>query len=565
MSCNTTFKRLVSFLLAFLLLAALLPFAAPPAASAMEASGGEENPLKPAEALLVFNDRVTEEEIENIRVITETFTYLTHSIAFAGVRDCAGKLGGYDYILCYNLKDPGRNFLSELKQCGAKIMAIGPDLIPELLDAGAHPVSNEGSGGAELSYPFTETENFVSLARVENLQVPANPEYQNGMLTLDGTEYPLFQGFGAVRYLPVTDLTTDFMRAAFTREITYWFWIYNGKPHTYAQYVVLDSVYPFADLRHLQEVVEYLVESKTNFVISAMPVYQNEDFPAMQEFCEVLKYAQANGGAVILHAPIIHTAEVEESQLKEYLTKGTESYVRNGVYPLGIEAPSWWMYDEACRSALLWFRTVFFYHDTGEKAEFDIHEGFNTMYENYNRIIAPAITLDDIGVGYLDSLATAVYLDSNLSLEEIQERVEACRDSEIPLKSLWDYPHSVYGDNSLHIQYENGELFVYEQKVDTAYTPAPPMEEYDYHRDILYRVTVSLQNQSGFLLWFVLLSLGLFLLFMVLARRQGRKKFFYKAPVRPPALAVPPEKKPEIAEKAGKKPKDKYRPKHFKK
>ena len=94
------------------------------------------------------------------------------------------------------------------------------------------------------------------------------------------------------------DLANRLIKAAVQKEIALWKWPYNGEPHTYAQYIVLNRVYPYQDPNQLLEIVNYLVEKREPFVVAVMPIYTNGTFPAMQKFCEILRYAQDNGGTV---------------------------------------------------------------------------------------------------------------------------------------------------------------------------------------------------------------------------------------------------------------------------
>ena len=170
--------------------------------------------------------------------------------------------------------------------------------------------------------------------------------YTNGEITAGNKSYPFCSQVGNARFIPVTDFSGSLARAALMQEIVQWMWPYLDSPPDYAQYFVLDKVYPFMSAEKLKERVDILIESGIPFVISVMPVLQNTEFPSMKQFCQVLGYAQANGGAVILNAPVIHKADTDIDELYEKLTDMTVAYTDYGVYPLGIEVPLSWTNDE---------------------------------------------------------------------------------------------------------------------------------------------------------------------------------------------------------------------------
>ena len=81
------------------------------------------------------------------------------------------------------------------------------------------------------------------------------------------------------------------------------------------------------------------------FVISVMPIYANGDYPAMKRFCEVLRYAQANGGTIILHAPITVREGENKDQVWDYLTIAMQAYINYGIYPVAVQLPESYMFE----------------------------------------------------------------------------------------------------------------------------------------------------------------------------------------------------------------------------
>lgn len=485
--------------------------------------------LEDAQILLVYENQVSETDQDNIQTIVEILTYLNYSVSYASIKECEGNISAYDYVICYNLNEGTDSIVKELVNVGHEVMIIGGDLVNQYVDyanLNVEVIKEIGNVG-NFTYSYSTKETFSSLIKLRSAYLLKGTfTYENGSFNMNDKEMPFSVSIDNLWYIPVTNLENNLVQSAFTNEVAQWLWPYNGKPHDYAQYIVLDKVYPFMDPNKLMEMVDILINRKLPFVLSVMPIYDNSEYPAMKRFCEVLRYAQDNGGAVILHAPIIQTSIYDETKFNKKITQAMDSYMQYGVYPIAIEAPESWMFDDSYGSILKRYRTVFFYQDEKSQSKFKLESHFNSIYRDGHQIIGPSILLDDFQNGYQKVHSSGVYLDTSNDLEWIKKQIDACEESLIPIKNLWDSSQSVYTD-SVHMEYSNNTLTINEQEVSLDYTPFEYEENFDYKRDLMDKVTVNLQKQNKKLIIFVSVTIIIFIIFLVLARYMNRKKFFY--------------------------------------
>lgn len=541
MSCSMTFKKKLCLLLpAFFFL--LLPLKA----------RAEETVLPAGDILVVYSDDADGQTMDNVYEIVELLTYQSFQVTFASAADCTGSLANFRSIIFYEVESYPAAFIKEIRELekenqkvldarpedydGAttedlRLLFVGNGFLKDYLDQSARfdTYQEYGSEVGSMSYSFQEYEEKEGLVRIkECLFLKDGYRYRSGSVAVEDTEGYFCAGKGAITHMPVSDITIPLVKAAFLREVAQWKWPYNGEPHAYAQYMVLNQVYPFQDPEKLLSVVKLFAEKKEPFVISVMPVYANSDYPAMQRFCEVLRYAQDNGGVIFLHAPINQMTEFDVDLVNEYMTLAVSAYMGQGVYPMGIQVPSNWMFHEDTMEIMSRFRTVLVAEEEDSRIERSGKEvKTNLVYRDGHQWIAPAIRLDTTGVSYTKVHSTAVYFDISQELSAIEEKLEACRSSFVPMKSLWDVEHSFWTDEDV-MTYKNRIILVNGKRQERTFVPTVYEEEYSYHRNMLQRFSKDLTNENRKLIVAVVAVSGLFLLFIVMARHSNHGRFFYK-------------------------------------
>jgi hypothetical protein len=172
------------------------------------------------------------------------------------------------------------------------------------------------------------------------------------------------------------------------------------------------------------------------------------------------------------------------------------------------------------------FKTIF----TSEERDTYIEQAElsgNLAYRDGHAWVGPSVALDDLGTSYLSVYSSAVPVSMNSEIADIKEVIEACRKSPIPLKSLWDMEHSFWTEKNL-MSYKNGNLILDNKKIDLSFVPGTYDEDYKYRRNMLQRFSRDLTSQSRKLIILVAVTSALFIIFIFLARRINRRKYFLR-------------------------------------
>lgn len=471
--------------------------------------------------LLLYPTALSDDQLRTIEVLCQSVSALQWGMDDAGMDALEEKIDNYPYVIAYDLRGLTPAQTSALLGYRGRLLVLGTDLMTELFGT----VSGSRSQGtrATLQYSFDNLTQFEDILPAKDAVLLENSSYSSGLLSFGSREFPFCQQFGRIRYIPLTDFTRPLPKAALMQELTNWLWIYQDLPSDYAQYLVLDEVYSFMPPARLRQSVDLCIEAKIPFVISVMPVYQNGDYPAMQQLCQVLQYAQANGGGVILHAPLMNSIPDLE-QLASKLTLAIKTYTSQGVYPLGIQVPISWINRDSLMDHLARYQTLFLYDDdTQSRFTLDCAENWRVCLSH--QVVHQAIALDGTGISQLTNHPAAIYWNSQQSLDSLQTILTAIRESRVPLQPLWDMPHSIWANN-FHLDYRDNVLRINDIRQDLRFTPEAFDQNHDYHRNTLDRFTVSLENQNHFLMVLVAVSMLLFLILIVISRRQIRRSFF---------------------------------------
>ena len=398
-----------------------------------------------------------------------------------------------------------------------------------LENVGLHcPSATEKSISGSASYSFYDDISFYSSVPLLHPGVFEDADYTAGILETANGPLPLVSAKGDIRYIALYDYTSEFAKAVLMQEIPLWLCPYGSGIDIYTEYIVLDEIYPYTDPYRLAEIVEYLASRHISFVISVMPIYQNTDYPAMQHFCDILRFAQSNGGAVILHAPIVQNG-IDAKEMAKQLTTGMMSYIDNGVYPLAIEIPSEWIFSKDITSLLGRYRTIFL----ADMDAFPNHPADSYGCGDFLRPdiqkIQPALKLDDNGISHLGRCSTAVYLNiAELEDNELYSAINTAAKAPIPMQTLWAMDTYVNMEDGHYLSWNGSTLKVDgEERVHT-YTPSEPDSDHDYKRDSYYRIVANLSRQNHFLIGLSIVVLLMFLLMIRRSRKQMHDRFLHK-------------------------------------
>lgn len=478
-----------------------------------------------ADILLIYNSSTSAQELYSIEVIVKSITYLQRSVAFLPANQSIDILDNYENIICYNVDINDADVMTRLAELDKNVFILGGDAVSEYIKEREYSIkiTQIDNVAISMNYAFTNTKSYSNITQLEHTAIMAGDfTYQSGSIEYGNTSVALYSGLDDFIYTPCIDLTDEIMCASFAYEAAMWLWPYAGKPHAYSQYIVIDEVYPFYPPEYLLEIIDYCIERRISFTISVMPIFENGDFPAMKRFCEVLRYAQANGGAIILHLPKIVAEGDNIQQLWEYLTYATEAYTNFGVYPLGIHVPENYQFDKAGREVIKRYSTVFYYKDDTSNG-FDIKERFNTIYKDGHILVAPAYQINQEEYVQFETMSTAAYITVSEDIEAIKEQITSCIQADVVHKSLWNIDNTVYADN-LYYYTKNGEIFFNNERMSLEYTPFS-YDKYKYDSGIFKWIAKDLSGLNKQLTGIVIASSIIFILFIIIGRSRNRKRF----------------------------------------
>lgn len=227
-------------------------------------------------------------------------------------------------------------------------------------------------------------------------------------------------------------------------------------------YFYLDNVTPFNDLNNLIGEVDYLKDRGIKFFIEAAPVFVNENLKAMGRFSEALRYAQANGGRVILKFPIINSKGVNGTDtggkiIGDKLKEAFKNYTNYWIYPVGISADEELLYREDLKNILESTDALFLNYN--EDIDIDIDNYEIKAYTNFIQ----KVDLDNYINNEKISGKSAIKIESNCNLDEFKNSVNKVLSKEINL--IPSNKMSTYIKFESEIKNDNGRVFFNNQEV----------------------------------------------------------------------------------------------------
>ena len=516
MKCSMMFKRGFVLLLA---LAAVFGLASL-GANAQQAE-------IPGDILLLHDRILSEDAAVAVEKLVTLGAAMGKVVDYGTPEQCAKSLDRYSYVICCDLQHFTPDLEKALKSTSANLMMIGAKTMAGYLRLTGNAdkiIGTETQKNGSLRYTFPTGQTCEGIVRWEQLYRFESDGYESGTIQAGAESYPFCTQVAGARVIPICDMRRELTLCAVTEEIVQWLWPYNDRPRDYAQFLVLDSVYPFMSAQSLMEIVEEAEEIGVPYVISVMPLTANYDYPAMTQFCQVLAYAQNKGAAIILHAPIIHKTVEDSQELYEKLTDMTRAYMDNGVYPLGIQVPLSWINQEPYLTVLKRYSTVFVYDDGGTSG-FDLDAHTSLIARQGHQLVYPMLDLEQEGLSQLECFPTAAYADCGEGKDVFLRYAGASKTAGKPYLDLRDYNHSVWVENG-SLLWRSRSAYVDGKLVDTTFQPVEYDTQFDYHRSALTRISVDLKNQNRFLMVVVLILSAIFISFIAYARRRMRKRFF---------------------------------------
>lgn len=221
-------------------------------------------------------------------------------------------------------------------------------------------------------------------------------------------------------------------------------------------YLYFDKVTPFNDLNVLIEEIDYLKKNGIPFFIEVPPVFKNENLSAMNRFAEVLRYAQANGGEIVLTLPQLVSLDVQGKNIEEKFDLGFKNYINYWIYPTAISISDYWLYRDDLKELLKKTDTIFI------DSNVDIG---NLEFNKYNlssyKNVIEKVNLED-GNNLYNNIA--VNISSKLSINEFKNKIKELLEKDIYFKDTHDISSSITIDN-LNINSNKKGIFLNDKNV----------------------------------------------------------------------------------------------------
>ncbi|MBR2759594.1 MAG: DUF2334 domain-containing protein [Solobacterium sp.] len=482
----------------------------------------EEEP-EPADILVIYPAAMNlKDSADNLSSLAQVITSLGYTADFADMESGRAEVWKYANLIFLNSSEVERDSYSLAEGFSGQLLILGS--ADHFRGIGLKAAETRAVK-AEAVYTFPDQTEYHASIPVDHPGAFEEADTAAGLAEFSGGEVPLVSAVNKNRYIALTDYTTEFAKAVLSQEIAAWLWPYESRMHVYTEYVVFDEVYPFEDPYRLRRFVDLMTEQKMSYVISVMPIYQNQDYPAMQQFCEVLRFAQANGGSIVLHAPIVQNG-IKPEELSEKITEAALNYFENEVYPLALEIPSEWIFREDLLPILGRNRTLIF-SDTDAFASHSVREySLQKFISMGNLRIFPSIHLEETGISHLSVNSTAVFVNlAELEDEEVLKRISTAKNAPIPMQSLWDSDQAMFFDGGNVLVWNGSSLLVNGEQKFLEYVPKEYDKDHDYQRNVYYRFVANIRNQNYFLIGISLLIVTMFLVMGYYSRKQMHRRF----------------------------------------
>ncbi len=200
-------------------------------------------------------------------------------------------------------------------------------------------------------------------------------------------------------------------------------------------YLYFDKVTPFNDLNVLIEEIDYLKKNGIPFFIEVPPVFKNENLSAMNRFAEVLRYAQVNGGEIVLTLPQLVSLDVQGKNIEEKFDLGFKNYINYWIYPTAISISDYWLYRDDLKELLKKTDTIFI----DSNVDIGILEFDKYNLSSYKNVIEK-VNLEN-GNNLYNNIA--VNISSKLSINEFKNKIKELLEKDIYFKDTHDISSSI--------------------------------------------------------------------------------------------------------------------------
>lgn len=282
-------------------------------------------------------------------------------------------------------------------------------------------------------------------------------------------------------------------------------------------YLLIDKVYPFIDLNSFMDKVDFLHDQGISFICSIMPVYENENFDAMNRFCEVLRYAQSKGGKIILHSSILDGENISGKDVENKMGLAQQIYIKHGVYPLALDLADSFLYKEDYKGLVHSSNSIFVDKDKQigildlkkysidgfttviDKVDFNDEYMYKTSENNYN---------------------IALSFNSDLNLNTFKNEVNSTIDKKVYFSDVENL-NAIIKLGGMELKSDNSNILLNNKSVGEENHVSKSSSK-DQAKDKI----IDMSNANGKIIKITIAVCFIFIIIVLISTRIDRRKFF---------------------------------------
>ncbi|MGV3025316.1 DUF2334 domain-containing protein [Clostridium thermobutyricum] len=295
-----------------------------------------------------------------------------------------------------------------------------------------------------------------------------------------------------------------------------------GKNVQSNKFLMINNVNPFINLNDLVAKIKYLNEQGIPFILNTIPVFENPNFDAMKRFTEVLRYAQASGGYIVLSCPYIENENATSEEIFNPMEEGYKNYINYLVYPIAISMPRYLLYRNDMKQYVEKSNTIFIENSNVAMINFGFE---NATFKNViNQIQYKEIDYKNINSN-LGNIA--ITIENSTSLNEFKEDVQNLINNGIFFNSPTILDSNI-NINGVDVTCSNRGLYSNNKDVQqNTYISNKDLEKGNTSNQVSTdnkQIDISKISNKVMLLAFI--ACVLFIIITILSRRIDKRKYF---------------------------------------
>lgn len=295
-----------------------------------------------------------------------------------------------------------------------------------------------------------------------------------------------------------------------------------GKNVQSNKFLMINNVNPFINLNDLVAKIKYLNEQGIPFILNTIPVFENPNFDAMKRFTEVLRYAQASGGYIVLSCPYIENENATSEEIFNPMEEGYKNYINYLVYPIAISMPRYLLYRNDMKQYVEKSNTIFIENSNVGMINFGFE---NATFKNViNQIQYKEIDYKNINSN-LGNIA--ITIENSTSLNEFKEDVQNLINNGIFFNSPTILDSNI-NINGVDVTCSNRGLYSNNKDVQqNTYISNKDLEKGNTSNQVSTdnkQIDISKISNKVMLLAFI--ACVLFIIITILSRRIDKRKYF---------------------------------------